>query len=424
MTLEEWNKRSESLRGAKVAGVFELETLIGVGSMGAVFRARDGSGRPVALKLLHPELMASDAARRFEREADILLSMRHPNLVETLAAGHDSKLDLLYIAMPLLQGEDLDTVLARRGALPENIALRLAVQAGRALAAAHAASVVHRDVKPGNLYLEQGLGNEVILRVCDFGIAKRLLGGPQTPLTATGTQLGTPDYVAPEQLRDSKNVDPRVDVWGLGATLYEMLSGEPPFGHHQNVFDVIGAILSEPVPSLAERAPWLREEVVATVHEALAKKPEERFGSMSDFLAALESLVASPFTVTRADLALPSPKRPTAAGSTIPGSEPSKPPDADLPELIPVESVRSEVAPIRASVSATAPSSLAPSASATSSDRSAKRGGAAAKHGGSAASKNKGPEAPRRAFWVGVVLLLSSALVSYWVLRFLLSMRA
>lgn len=278
------------LLGKVVANRYYLDAVLGTGSAGAVYRAHEAAGRNVAVKILNPQLMASNAAQRFARESEVMLGIQHPHVVDTLAAGKDESLGVLYMAMPLLRGEDLDAVLVRVGALEPTAAVRIAIQAARGIGAAHGVGVVHRDIKPANLFLDREDDQQITVRVCDFGIAKRLASGSgDAALTATGTQLGTPDYVAPEQLRDSKNVDERADVWGLGATLYEMLCGEPPYAHHANVFDIISAILTEEVQPLLERAPWLEPELGSIVHRALRKKPTERFRSMQDFADALRA---------------------------------------------------------------------------------------------------------------------------------------
>lgn len=291
----------DALAGSVVARKYRLEALLGIGATGAVYRASQSAGQDIAVKILDPELMASEVAQRFTRESELMLGIHHPNVVRTLAAGEDQALGVLYLAMPLLHGEDLDAVISRRGALDPVVAVRIALQAARGIGAAHRLGVVHRDIKPGNLFLDLQPDGRLLVRVCDFGIAKRVVGG-DTALTATGSQLGTPDYISPEQLKDSKSVDQRADIWGLGATLYEMLCGQPPFAHHSGVFDIIAAILSEDVPWIQDRAPWVDPALANSVHRALRRRPRERFQSMDQLADALTPHSGGEGSLTRAGL--------------------------------------------------------------------------------------------------------------------------
>jgi serine/threonine protein kinase len=177
-------------------------------------------------------------------------------------------------------------VLEEYGALPLETGVRIALQAARGLSAAHRLGIVHRDVKPGNLLLDRD-GSELIVKVCDFGIAKQMGGSGEDSLTSTGSQLGTPDYASPEQLRNAKASNERTDVWGLGATLYQMLCGVAPFSHIESVFDLIAAILSDEVPHLQDRAPWIEPSLARAVHRALDRDPSRRFATMDDFARAL-----------------------------------------------------------------------------------------------------------------------------------------
>ena len=281
--LLDFEDRAKSYIGKLVSGRYRLESLLGLGGMSAVFQAKDLEGKPFAVKLLYPELLDSEAAERFERESKLVLGLSHPHVVTTLAAGRDETLGH-YLVMPLLSGRDLDAVLELHGALAPESAVRVALQAARGLSAAHRVGIVHRDVKPGNLLLARD-GAEVIVKVCDFGIAKRLGGeaDAEDSLTATGSQLGTPDYAAPEQLRNAKDVDERADIWGLGATLYQMLCGVAPFSHIESLADLIVAICGEDVPHLQDRAPWVEAGLARAVHRALNRDPNLRPQTIEDF---------------------------------------------------------------------------------------------------------------------------------------------
>jgi serine/threonine protein kinase len=190
----------------------------------------------------------------------------------------------MFLVMPLLHGRDLDKVLEELGALEPETAVRITLQAARGLSAAHRIGIIHRDVKPGNLILDEEDG-EIIVRVCDFGVAKRI--GGDSSLTDTGAKLGTPDYVSPEQLKSSKHVDERTDVWSLGATLYQMLCGAPPYSHIDSVFDLITAIISDDPPHLQDRAPWVDPALALIVHKALQRDPDQRWATLEDMADAL-----------------------------------------------------------------------------------------------------------------------------------------
>src|SRR6478735_8239386 len=168
--LPNFEDRAKSYLGKLVAGRYRLDTLLGLGRLSAVFRASDLEGKSCAVKVLYPELFDAEAAQRFERESKVLLGLSHPHIVSAMAAGHDEAFGH-YLVMPLLSGRDLEGVLEIHGALAPESAVRVALQAARGLSAAHRVGLVHRDVKPGNLLLDRD-GAEVIVRVCDFGVAK------------------------------------------------------------------------------------------------------------------------------------------------------------------------------------------------------------------------------------------------------------
>jgi serine/threonine protein kinase len=274
--------RAKSYIGKQLAGRYQLESLIGLGGMSTVLRASDLEGRPVAVKILYPELLDSEAGQRFERESKLVQGLSHPHVVSTIASGRDEALGAHFLVMPLLSGRDMDSVLEEYGALAPESSVRIALQAARGLSAAHRIGIVHRDVKPGNLLLDRD-GAEQIIKVCDFGIAKRVGLWGEESLTATGSQLGTPDYAAPEQLRNAKEADERADIWGLGATLYQMLCGVAPFSHIESIADLIIAICNEDVPHIQDRAPWIEAGLARAVHKALNRDQNLRPATVEDF---------------------------------------------------------------------------------------------------------------------------------------------
>src|SRR5215218_9734968 len=260
--------------GSEVSG-YRIESLLGEGATGAVYLARDAEGRVVALKVLDPAVAADARFReRFLRESRVAALLEHPNLVPVLDAGEDG--GLLYIAMEWVDGVDLRSLLRRDGPLEPDRAVALVADVAAALDVAHAAGLVHRDVKPANILVA---GDQA--RLCDFGLAKHTAGAES--LTAERI-VGTLAYIAPEQI-EGAGVDGRSDVYSLGCVLYECLTGEPPFDRESELA-VLYAHLNEPSPRPSvsrEGLPPALDEVVAA---ALAKSPAERPQSGGELASA------------------------------------------------------------------------------------------------------------------------------------------
>ena len=275
----------ELTEGTVVAERFRLDRPLGQGGMGAVWLARHLSlDIPCALKFLHPEAAAAaDIRARFEREARAAAQLRSPNVVQIL--DHGLWQGAPYIAMELLEGEDLEHRLHRAGALSPRETAAIVSQVARALTRAHAAGLVHRDLKPANIFLVRDDDREIV-KVLDFGVAKQALPGVADGKTKTGTIMGTPYYMSPEQARGVKEVDHRSDLWALGVIAYQCLLGRLPF-ESDALGDLFMLIMAEPlpVPSRIAVAPpgfdawWAR---------AMARPAGERFQSareMADSLA-------------------------------------------------------------------------------------------------------------------------------------------
>lgn len=273
---------SEVQGGDVVADRFELLHVAGEGGMGTVWRARDrADGRAVAVKVLRRD--ATDS-HRFTREARLLAGLSHPAIVRLLESGETLGGDAWY-AMEWLDGVDLSRRIATAGRLPAGEVLRIGRRVAEALGAAHARGIVHRDVKPSNVFLPASDPDRA--KLLDFGVAR----AAQTTVfaTAAGVLVGTPAYMAPEQARASGAVDARADVFSLGCVLYEALSGAPPFAGG-NLMAVLCKILLEPAPRLAERFDGFPPALDAFLQGMLAKDPADRPPNGAVVAAALESI--------------------------------------------------------------------------------------------------------------------------------------
>ena len=249
--------------------------------MATVYRATDlRHGRDVALKVLNDELLGPSAVDRFIREIDVTGRLTHPHILPLLDSGTVEGIP--FYVMPLVSGETLRARIARDGALPLPAAVALAAEIAGALDFAHRQGVVHRDVKPENVLLQDGHA-----MVADFGIAKALsLAADSSALTATGVSIGTPAYMSPEQAAGDRGVDARSDVYALGCVLYEMLTGSPPF-HGHSAQAVMARHASDPVPAIASVRATVPPDVERVVTRALAKLPADRYASAAEMREAL-----------------------------------------------------------------------------------------------------------------------------------------
>ena len=269
--------------GTVVAGRFRILAELGRGGMAHVHRALDlVSGREVALKLLKPEIAQNaEAMERFRREAEFLSGLRHPAIVGVEAFGQldDGR---LYLAMEILRGETLGTCI-RRGKLSPEMLSPILAGAAVGLDAAHRAGVIHRDLKPDNVFLVAQQGTDAVqVKLLDFGISK--IDGRQS-LTQTGQILGTPRYMAPEQLAGDRDIDGRADVYALGVILYEALAGQPAFPSSHPA-DLIVAIIHGRATPLRAVRPDVSAELEAVVGRAMARARDARYASATDLAQA------------------------------------------------------------------------------------------------------------------------------------------
>jgi eukaryotic-like serine/threonine-protein kinase len=281
--------------------------------MATVYLARDlRHDRPVALKVLHPELAASLGPERFQREIRLAARLQHPHILSVHdsgeAAGDAATPTVLWFAMPFVEGESLRDRLARERQLPIEDVLRIGREAADALEYAHRHDIIHRDIKPENILLS---GDHAL--VADFGIARAVAGQLESKLTETGTTLGTPAYMSPEQAAGERAIDHRSDIYSLACVLYEALAGEPPFTG-PTAQAVIARRFTETPRPLRELRETVPANVERAVAKALAKSPADRFGSAAEFGRAL----AEGQTGGRTAEPLPAaPAPPTTDGATI-----------------------------------------------------------------------------------------------------------
>jgi serine/threonine-protein kinase len=263
-----------------LADRYHVEREIGRGGMATVYLARDlKHERPVAIKVLHPELGMALGPERFLREIRYAARLQHPHILTVLDSGEAA--GLLWYAMPYVEGESLRDRLGREVQLDLDDALRIAHEVSEALGYAHEHGVVHRDVKPENILLAR---NGAL--VADFGIAKALDASGIEKLTETGLSLGTPAYMSPEQAADSRQLDGRSDLYALGCVLYEMLAGQPPFTG-PTAQSILARHAVDPVPNLRTIRQTIPRGVESTIIKAMAKVPADRYARAAQFAEAL-----------------------------------------------------------------------------------------------------------------------------------------
>ncbi|HEV8598737.1 MAG TPA: protein kinase [Gemmatimonadales bacterium] len=259
---------------------YTIEHEVGRGGMATVYLAQDlRHHRPVALKVLHPELALSLGSERFLREIQIAARLQHPHIVPLYDSGQAG--ELLYYVMPFIEGESLRQHLERNPQLPLEEAVRIARAVASALDYAHRQKIVHRDIKPENVMLSEGEP-----MVTDFGIAKAVSAAVAGSLTQTGTAVGTPSYMSPEQAAGEPDLDARSDIYSLGAMLYEMIGGTAPFVG-PTIQAIIAKLFTDPPPPLREQRPDVPEWLNSAVIKALEKKPASRYATAAQFAQAL-----------------------------------------------------------------------------------------------------------------------------------------
>jgi serine/threonine protein kinase len=266
-------------------GAYTIEGEVGRGGMGVVYRARDERlQRRVAIKVLPPELaFQQDIRERFTREAQTAARLSHPHIVPIHTVGEGQ--GLVYFVMGYVDGESVAARIRRRGRLPAEEVRRIMRETADALSAAHALSVIHRDIKPDNILLEGTRGR---VMVTDFGIAKALSSSSGATLTGVGVAIGTPAFMSPEQAAGERDIDGRSDLYSLGVVTYQMLTGELPFSA-PSVAGILMKQITEPAPDLRIKRPDIPEDLALAVARCLEKDPGNRWPTADALRRALET---------------------------------------------------------------------------------------------------------------------------------------
>jgi serine/threonine protein kinase len=292
----------DPLIGRVINDRFKINALIARGGMGKVYRAEQAPlGRVCAIKVLNPNYAGEhdpEFHKRFFLEASIASKLTHPNTVTIFDYGRTED-DIYYMAMEYLEGHTLHRAIREAGHFPEERAAHIARQICRALREAHSLGVIHRDLKPANIFLVEHGDETDFVKVLDFGLVKNVSGdGKAEDLTQTGLFMGSPKYMAPEQIRGDK-VDARTDIYALGIIMYEMITGKVPFDRPNSV-NILMAHVNEDAPPMRQMNPSinLSPAIEETVGRAMAKDPDQRFRSMDEVLAALKRVGGGALTAT------------------------------------------------------------------------------------------------------------------------------
>lgn len=295
-----------SYRGRVLAERYQLQELIGSGSMGAVYRAWDRQREQAcAVKLLHGHAARQDAAMlRFHDEMRLVVRLCHPHIVDMYDQGETGD-GAMFLVMELLKGQDLQTLLQAEPTLTLARTQELVRQVGSALHTVHLSGIVHRDIKPRNIFLVKGVSRDgtssTHVKVIDFGQAK-ILNAQSLWRRSDGLIIGTPEYLPPEAWRgDSRNIDSRADQWALAVVTYRMLTGRLPFDSGLNTIALAHEIQERMPPAASSLAEGIPEHVDAALMRALAKDKEQRFRSINDFVRALHGRTLASAAVERND---------------------------------------------------------------------------------------------------------------------------
>jgi serine/threonine protein kinase len=277
--------------GAIIGGKYRVQRIIGRGGMGVVLSASHVElAQEVAIKLLLPDATQdAEGVTRFLREGKNAARFTSPHITKVYDVGrlHTGE---PFLVMEFLRGRDLKNIVERNGPQPPEVVMNWMLEAAEGLAEAHALGIVHRDVKPGNLFLAETAGGRHMIKLLDFGISKQTHAG-EADLTGTSSTMGSPRYMAPEQMKSPKGVDHRVDIWGLGTILYELTTGRPPFTG-ASLTEVVVEVLHKEPPSPMSLRPTLPRPLNDVILRCLEKNPDARIQTAADFARALRAVLA------------------------------------------------------------------------------------------------------------------------------------
>lgn len=312
----------------KSLGKYQIVRRLGSGGMGTVYLANDTElKRTVALKVLPKDKAKNKTlVKRFRSEAQAAAHLKHDNIVTIYEAG--SADGLLYIALEYVEGTDVHALVYRRGPLSVKRSIDIVKQVARALEHAHEQNIVHRDIKPSNLLIQ----SDGTVKLADMGLARSIDDTTDTGITRAGTTVGTVDYMSPEQARDSKAADVRSDIYSLGCTWFQMLTGSPPYPEG-GLTNKLRAHAAERIPDPRTKRPEIPETLVAVMHRMMAKAPKYRYQSPCELIADLENAVLTDEDVTSRimevltdDEVAPDENAPRSGPRPVTGPEPSMSP--------------------------------------------------------------------------------------------------
>jgi serine/threonine protein kinase len=298
--------RAQQAASPTMFGNYKLLKKLGSGGMGAVYLAEDTHAmRQVALKILPPEAGRDPVMmRRFRQEAIATGKLNHENIVS--AYTFDEQDGLYYYAMEYCDGEGLDSVLERQGLLPEADALQIVLQVARGLQHAHSHGIIHRDIKPGNVFITR----PGVAKILDLGLSKDMHNTNASFQTLGGWALGTPHYISPEQARAEKDLDGRADIYSLGATFYHLLTGRPPY-EGESPAVTMSMHLTQQAPNPLDLNPTLNQALVQILRRMMARSREDRYAHCAELVADLEAIqaggapVSAPIADDRTNIAAP-----------------------------------------------------------------------------------------------------------------------
>ena len=307
--------------GDVLGGKYRVERILGAGGMGVVVAAKNlDLGTRVAIKFILKEAMNDDATvGRFMREARAAALLHSVHTARVIDTGK-FKNGEHYIVMEYLEGKDLDGELRDKGPMPPHVAVDYILQACEALAEAHGMGMIHRDVKPKNLFLTTTISGKPLVKVLDFGLAKTIGNFNDVSLTATNSVFGSPQYMSPEQMRNAKEVDARSDIWSIGVCLYELLTGHVPFDGG-GVAEICAMVLKDPPPLPSKFVRGIPPDLEATVCKCLEKDPMLRFQSVAELAVALEPYAAEEGSAKRILHVMEGAKRIDVPTMMTPGNE-------------------------------------------------------------------------------------------------------